>query len=154
MFYKTVLLKNFGKQELTGKHLRQRFFLEKAAHHQACDFIWNRLQRRCFTLNFAKLLKSLKRTSPVNASNFNSNFLTLRPCKKYICVFPALLFFIFLSHFMFLIEARNKFIWFYTKFSVKQALFLTFYCTSLQTSTAKLPEFFSKILNRSDRSKG
>ena len=78
MFCKIVLLKNFGK--LKGKHLRQSFFLEKVAHHQACDSIKNGLRRRCFNLNFEKLLKALWRTPPVSASNFNSTFLTLRPC--------------------------------------------------------------------------
>ena len=51
------------------------------------------LQHRCFTVNFAKLLKSLCRTPPVSASNFNSTFLTLRPRKTYIYFFPALRFF-------------------------------------------------------------
>ena len=83
MFYKIGLLKNFGK--LTGKHLSQSFFLEKAAHHQASNFIKKSLQHRCFTVwnFFAKLLKAFCRTPPVNPSNFNSTFLTLRPHKAY-----------------------------------------------------------------------
>ena len=76
-------------------------------------FIKKRLQNRCFTVNSAKLLKVLCRTSPVSVSNFNSTFLTLRPRQTYIYVFQTLLFWIFLSHVMFLVEARNKFIWFY-----------------------------------------
>ena len=47
---------------------------------------------RCFTVNFAKLLKALCRTPLVSASNFNSTFLTLRPRQTYIYVFPALRF--------------------------------------------------------------
>ena len=93
--------------------------------HNRFNFIKKRIQHRCFTINFAKLLKTLCRTPPVSASNFNSTFLTLRPSKTYIFVFPALHFWIFLSHFTFFIEDRNKSIWFYTKFPVKQALFLT-----------------------------
>ena len=53
------------------------FFFEKVAHRQACNFIKKRLQHRCFTVNFAKLLKALCRTPPVSASNFNSAFLTI-----------------------------------------------------------------------------
>ena len=68
-------------------------FLEKIAHHQACKFIKKRLQHRWFTVNCAKLLKALCRTPSVNASDFNSIFLTLRPRKTYIYVFPASHFF-------------------------------------------------------------
>ena len=103
MFYKIGPLKNFGR--FTGKHLCQSFFLEKVAHHQVCNFIKKILQQRCFTMNFAKLLKALCRTPPLSASNFSSTLLTLRPRKMYIYVFPALLF---LSHFMLLIETRKQ----------------------------------------------
>ena len=89
VLHKVGLLKNFGK--LTEFSLT--FFLEKVAHHQACNFIKKVLKYRCFTVNFAKLLKALCRTLPVSASNFNSTFLTLRPRKTYIYVFPAFLFF-------------------------------------------------------------
>ena len=133
-FYKIGLFKSFGK--LTGKHL----------YHQACNFTKKRPQHWRFTVNFAKLWNSTKalcRTPPVSVSNFSSTFLTLRPHKTYIYVFTALLL-------MFLIEARNKSVWCYTKFSVKQALF----SAAQQTSTGKLPEFFSKILNQSEHSKG
>ena len=58
--------KTFGKQ-------CQSFFLDKAAHHQACNSIKN----RCFTVNFEKLLKARCITSMVGASNFNLIFLTL-----------------------------------------------------------------------------
>ena len=67
-------------------------FLEKVAHLEACNFIKNGLQHKCFTVNFAKLLKALCRTSPVRGSNINSIFLALRPRKTYIYIFPALLF--------------------------------------------------------------
>ena len=87
MFYQTGL-QNFGK--LTGKHLCQRFFLEKVAHHQVCNFIKKRLQHRFFAVNFAKLLKALFRTPPVSASNFNSTFfLTLRPGKYNNVISPC-----------------------------------------------------------------
>ena len=67
------------------------FLLDKVAHHQAFNSIKKRLQRRYFTVNFAKLLKAPCRTPPVSAY-FNATFLTLRPRKTYIYVFPALLF--------------------------------------------------------------
>ena len=117
---KVGLLKSFEKR--TGKHMCQSFFLDKVAHHQACNFIKSRFWRRCFTVNFAKLLKALCWTPPVSASNFNLNFLTLRLRKRYIYVFPGLLFFGYFFWIMFLIEARNKCIWFYNKCWVKQAI--------------------------------
>ena len=57
---------------------------------------------------------------------------------------------------MFFIEARNKTIWFYTKLWVKQPIFdvlIYKFSAVQQTSTAKLPDFFSKILNRIEHSK-
>ena len=83
-FCKIVLLKNFGK--LTGKHLCLSFFSWKIKITKPTTL--KGLQHRCFTVNFAKLLKSLFRTPPVSASNFNSTFLTLRPRKTYIYFFP------------------------------------------------------------------
>ena len=147
MFYRIGLLKNFGK--LTGKNLSQSFFLEKVARHQASNFIKMRHQHRCFTVNFAKLLKALCRTPPVSASNFNSTLLTLTPRKTYIYVFPALLFWgIFLSHFVFPVEAKEQIYLFYTKFSAKQAIFLTnvlvFCCAANQCS--EITGFFFKII--------
>ena len=56
---------------------------------------------------------------------------------------------------MFFIEARIKFVWFYTKFWVKQAIFdvlINLLSAAQQTSTAKLPDSFSKIFNRSEHS--
>ena len=91
MFCKIALLKSFGN--LQKNTCARVFFLGKVAHQQTCNFIKKRLQHRCFAVNFAKLLKSLCRTPPVSASNFNSTFLTLRPRKTYIYVFPALLVF-------------------------------------------------------------
>ena len=58
---------------------------------------------------------------------------------------------------MFLVEARNKSIWFYTKYFAKQAIFdvlIYWFSATPQNSTAKLPDFFSKILNLGERSKG
>ena len=84
------------------------FFLENVAHHQGCNFIKKRLQIRCFNMNFTKLLNTLCRTPPVSVSNFNSTFLTLRPHKRYIYVLPALIVLIVLSHFMLLMDTKNK----------------------------------------------
>ena len=104
------------------------FIFLKKLHHQACNFVKKRLQHRCFTVNFAKWLKALCRVPPVSASNFSSTPSWPLDCAELISTFSQVSVFfllIFLSHFMFLIEARNKSIWCYTKFSVKQALFLT-----------------------------
>ena len=111
---KSVLLK-FQKGYLKTP-VAEFFLLDKVAHHQACNVIKKRLQRKCFTANFAKLLKAPCRTPPVSASDFNATFLTLRPWKTYIYVSPTLLFKDILSHFMFLIEVSSKYIWFHTKF--------------------------------------
>ena len=105
---KVGFLKNFRKTASA-----RVFLLDKVAYHEACNFIKKRLQHRCFTVNFAKLLKTLCRTPPVSASNFNSTFLTLRPRKMYVYVFRALFGFCnFSATSCFLIEARNIFIWF------------------------------------------
>ena len=62
-------------------------------------------------------------------------------------------FLIFLSHFLFLVEARNKSIWFYTKFWFKQAPFLTSQITSFLMRCKPVQRNyghgFSKILNLS-----
>ena len=52
MFYKIDPHKNVVK--LIGKHLYQSFFLEKVTDY---NFIKKRLQHKCLTMNFAKLLK-------------------------------------------------------------------------------------------------
>ena len=112
-------------------------FFDRVAHHQTCNFIEKKLQHRCFTVNFAKLLKALCRISSVSASNFNLTSLTLRPKDIYLYVFPALLFYIFISHFIFLIEVRNKSIQFYTIVSNKLLLtynILVFCCAANQCS--------------------
>ena len=87
---KLVLLKILENLQKTPAP--EVFFLEKVAHYQTCNFVKKRLQHKCFTVNFAQLLKALRRTSPVSSSNFNSTFLALRPRQVYIYVFPALLF--------------------------------------------------------------
>ena len=63
------------KRRLTVQHLRQSFFFDKVVHDQACNFIEKKLQHRCFTVNFTKLLKALCRTPSVSASNFNLTLL-------------------------------------------------------------------------------
>ena len=84
-FCKIVLLKNFWK---TSRNTPvTEFFLLKNLHTIKPTTLKGH-QHRCFTVNFAKLLKSLCRTPPVSASNFNSTFLTLRPRKTYIYFFP------------------------------------------------------------------
>ena len=87
---KLVLLKIL--ENLQETPAPEFFFLEKVAHYQTCNFVKKRLQHKCFSVDFAQLLKALCRTSPVSSSNFNSTFLALRPRKVYIYVFPALPF--------------------------------------------------------------
>ena len=107
IFYKIGLLKNFGK--LAGETpVPEFFFLKKLHTIKPATSLKKRLQRRCFTVNFAKLLKPPCRTPPVSVSDFNATFLTLRQRKTHIYVFPEILFSIFLSHFMFFTGARNK----------------------------------------------
>ena len=92
MFYEVGLLKNFEK--LTGKHLCQGFFfLMKLRTIKPATLLKKRLQRRCFTVDFAKFLKAPSRTPPVNASAVRATFLILRPRKTYIYVFPPLIVF-------------------------------------------------------------
>ena len=81
MYYKVGPLK---KKTYRKAPVPEFFSLDKAAYYQACNLIKKRLQHRCFTVNFAKLLKALCRTPQENVSNFNSTFLTLRPQKTYI----------------------------------------------------------------------
>ena len=53
MFLRIGVLKNFAN--FTGKHLRWSLFLIKL---QSCSFIKKRLQRKCFPVKFAKLLRT------------------------------------------------------------------------------------------------
>ena len=53
MFFKIGILKNFAN--LTLKYLGWSLFLIK---FQACNFIKNRLQQRCFTMNIAEFLRT------------------------------------------------------------------------------------------------
>ena len=86
MFYKIYLLKNFGK--VTGKTpVPETFFLKKLHSIKSATLL-----KRYFSTDFARFLKALCKTPPVSGSNFNSTFLTLRPRKTYIYVFPVLLF--------------------------------------------------------------
>ena len=73
-----------------------------------------------------------------------SRSLTLRPRKmfpEHYWVFPIL------RHFLFLLEARNIVILFYTEFRWKQAVFFVFYyfAAAQQTSTVKLLAFFQRF---------
>ena len=145
MFYNVGVLK---KKTYRKTPVTEFFFL----YHQACNFIKKRLRHRCFTRNFVKLLKALCRTPPVSGSNFN--------LKKRISPFSQHYFFLIsLSHFMSFMEARNKSIWFYTKFWAKQAVFvvltniLLVFCRAAN-QYSEITGFFSKILNQSEHSNG
>ena len=56
VFYKTTVLNNF--EIFTEKYLCWCLFFNKNAGLQACNFIENRLQHRCFLVNIAKLLST------------------------------------------------------------------------------------------------
>ena len=114
--YNIGLLKNFGK--LKENFCARVFFLDKVAHDQACNFL---KRNRCFTVNFEKLFKALCRTPTVSASNFNSTFLTLK-----MDIFNRKMD-IYVFHFMCLMEATSKSIWFYITLKFESGkLFLTY----------------------------
>ena len=145
---KVGLLKNFGK--VTGKHLCRSFFflikLHAIKHVTLLKIVFSADFLLWILQNCSPWLKAPCGTPPVSACDFNGTFLTLRPRKTYIYVFPALLFLIFLSQFMFLetnpfvstlnFESNKLFSW---RFNV-----LVFCCAAS----------FSKILNWSGLSKG
>ena len=54
MFLRIIVLKSFS--DYTGKHLCRSLF-NKVAGTQNCNFIKKRLQRRCFSVKFAQLLR-------------------------------------------------------------------------------------------------
>ena len=70
-----------------------------------------------FYCEICKIAKSTLENSSGKCFWFQYNLLNPYTAKD-----VYLRFFIFLSHFIFLIEAKNKSIWFYTKFWLKQAL--------------------------------
>ena len=118
MLYK---VSNLKKKTYRKTNCARVFFLpELHTIKPPSNFIKKRLQYRCFTVTFAKLFKALWRTPPVSASNFNSTFLTLRQQKIYIYVFRTLLFYDISKPLH--VPYRNKTIWFYTKFWVKQVI--------------------------------
>ena len=50
----------------------QEFFFDGVAHHPACNLIKKRLHHRCFTVNFAKVLKALCKSPPLSVADFNT----------------------------------------------------------------------------------
>ena len=86
------------------------FLSDKAVHHQACNFIKKRLYLRCFTMNFAKLFSApFLQNSSGECFSFQFNLLNSQPVKDIYLYFPRITWFqIFLSHFLFLVEARNQ----------------------------------------------
>ena len=60
VFYKKDVLQNFAK--FTAKHLSQSLPLIKlqtwACNFQGCNFIKKRFRNRCFSVNFAKFLRT------------------------------------------------------------------------------------------------
>ena len=86
------------------------FLSDKVVQHQACNFIKKRLQFRCFTVNFAKVLEaSVLQNSSGECFSFQFNLLNPQPAKDVYLYFPSITWFqIYLSHFLLLVEARNQ----------------------------------------------
>ena len=57
LFCKKVVLKNFTK--FTGKHLCQSLFVNKVAGLRPATFFKKSLWRRCLSVNFAKISKTI-----------------------------------------------------------------------------------------------
>ena len=57
VFCKKGVIRNFAK--FTGKHLCQSLFLNKYSGLRPENFLKKRLWYRCFSVNFAKFLKTL-----------------------------------------------------------------------------------------------
>ena len=68
VFCKKGALRNFTK--FTGKHLCQSLFFNKVAGLRHATLLKNRLWRRCFPVNFVKILRTtfFHRTTLVAAS--------------------------------------------------------------------------------------
>ena len=56
VFCKKGIVRNFGK--FTGKHLCQNVFLNKVADLRPATLLKERLWHRCFSVNFAKFLRT------------------------------------------------------------------------------------------------
>ena len=88
VFYKKGVLENFAK--FTGKHLSQSLFSKEVAVLRRATLLKERLWHRCFSVNFAKLLRTTlfwiiccqprkkkfkKKDVPKNFKNFNGKHL-------------------------------------------------------------------------------
>ena len=56
MFFKIGILKNL--RNFTGKHMWLQCLFNKVAALMAYNFIWKRLQQRCFPVKFRKFLRT------------------------------------------------------------------------------------------------
>ena len=82
VFYKKAVLRNFT--EFTGKHLSQSLFIN------ACNFAKKRLWHRCFSVNFAKFLRTVQssfRTPLVAAFIFRTSYVrSMASCVQEVAV--------------------------------------------------------------------
>ena len=69
---KKGVLKNFSK--FTGKHLCQSLFLNKVAGLRAATLLKKRLWHRCFSVNFAKFLRTPFYRTPLGDCFCKSNY--------------------------------------------------------------------------------
>ena len=136
MFYKIGLFKNFGK--LTRKRLCQSFFLIKLYTSKPATLL-----KRYFSSDVLISRNCFKHLFYSSGFSILFNLLNPLPCGGCISIFSKHYLVLDISKpLLFLVEARNHSISFYTKVWVKQALFLKSFPAAQQTSTAKLPAFF------------
>ena len=84
------------------------FLSDKVAHHQACNFI--KTSAQMFYCEFCEIvLNTSFQNSSGECFSFQFNPLNPQPAKDLYLYFPSITWFqIFLSRFLFLVEARNK----------------------------------------------
>ena len=81
MFFEIGVIQNFPF--FIGKHLFRSLFFSKNAGLKARNFVKKRLQHRCFSVKFAKFL----RTTPAAASEFCSgDCIRIVSVSKYIII--------------------------------------------------------------------
>ena len=146
MFYKTGIFENFGK--LSRKRLCRSFFLTKLYTIKPATLL-----KRAFSSDVLLwiLLNCFK--DPFYRTPPGVLLISIQPSWPLACEGRIS---IFSKHYLVLdiskplsvpVEARNKSIWFYTKCSVKQALFLTSFSAAQHTSMRNYRYFFKRSYN-------
>ena len=153
MFCKRGVLRNFPK--FTGKHLRQRLFFNKVADLKPARLLKKRLWHRCFSLSFAKYLRTtfvtehLVATSTVPRETWrtlaqamsNRNFYTSK-VTKHLFSWNKFLTNLFVIERVISIFIPYSFLQF-TSFCKKNEIFGIFYQAKLQTRRSAWEEYAS-----------